>query len=1096
MNKNGKGFAYVFYATDDRYAVSALVAVWQLKKLKAPEGIKFVLLHLNLAEKILSAFRRLNVVLIQCKPLPYISCNYYRHCLIKLNVLSLTQYERVLFLDADAMPMQTMAELFTLEFEEEIAAPRCWWLKRGVTSILLVVKPSAHLLSRVSKYFPAANRHGFFDMDIINEEFVYRNDHLHLLHPRYGCLNSVWERREGACFFGDQDLCIGEMKFIHYTALGKPWNCPPQRSMQERPDAHPYFHELFRLWWKRLDEVAKLVQLSPDITEDRLRFDEADAVVFKPLRHSFTELMKIRQDPAVARLCRKVRELKQDSRARTKAPGVRIQTAAPVQSDITAGRQAIPKIIHQTWKDRKVPQALSGYCDTWRKAHPDWEYRLWTDADNREFLARHYAWFLPVFDNYPSPIMRADAVRYFILFHFGGVYADLDMECCRSVSPLLAGRPLVLGLEPDAHLSTPLARERSLTRIIGNALMASVPGHPFWETVFKALVGAHRDPGPLDATGPFMLTRAWEACKDKTGIFMEPPHRFYPIDNETALAGLQEPDRKRIRRSAFTIHHWMGSWWRKKEASDLRKLTLMSRGSIIDMSLVNTDNFRRMSRGMGPGPMVSCLMVTRDRPVLARRAVACFRNQTWDNRELVILDDGPDTGLADWIHGLSDDRICFYPLPDSGQPLGTLRNLAVKKARGAYVAQWDDDDLSHPARLEIQMAMLRVLKTHACFLERHRIWWPDEGRMALSTKRIWEGSFVCLRENLPAYPDLEKGEDTPVVKRITADHRIAVLDHPRLYTYIFHGKNTFGAGHWEEHWRAATRTFKGEAYTAELAALESDCPVNLTDHDPVPPAGRKENVPQTPRVLILIPVKDAAPYLPRLWENLNTLTFSREHLSLAFLESDSRDNTFAAIERELPDLNRRFARARLFKHDFGYRPDLPRWDGRIQYRRRSILAKSRNTLLARALGNEDWVLWLDADVCRIPPDLIRQLLAADKQIVVPNCLCDGTGDPFDLNTFRFKPGARDSDRYLKDGIYQPPKGSGRYYLTDLKDRSCVRVDGVGGTALMIRADLHREGLNFPSFSYKGYIETEGLAMMARDMGLSCWGLPHLEIFHP
>ena len=61
--------------------------------------------------------------------------------------------------------------------------------------------------------------------------------------------------------------------------------------------------------------------------------------------------------------------------------------------------------------------------------------------------------------------------------------------------------------------------------------------------------------------------------------------------------------------------------------------------------------------------------------------------------------------------------------------------------------------------------------------------------------------------------------------------------------------------------------------------------------------------------------------------------------------------------------------------------------------------------------------------------------------------------------------------------------------------AAVPVDGVGGTALLIKADLHREGLVFQAYSHRGYIETEGLAMMARDMGVQCWGLPKLRIVH-
>ena len=74
----------------------------------------------------------------------------------------------------------------------------------------------------------------------------------------------------------------------------------------------------------------------------------------------------------------------------------------------------------------------------------------------------------------------------------------------------------------------------------------------------------------------------------------------------------------------------------------------------------------------------------------------------------------------------------------------------------------------------------------------------------------------------------------------------------------------------------------------------------------------------------------------------------------------------------------------------------------------------------------------------------------------------------------------------------------------------MRLDAVGGTMLLVRADLHRDGLVFPSYLYgvessrirkrhpvwgRGEIETEGLAAMAADMGAQCWGLPDLEIVH-
>ena len=51
---------------------------------------------------------------------------------------------------------------------------------------------------------------------------------------------------------------------------------------------------------------------------------------------------------------------------------------------------------------------------------------MWTDAKSRELIATEYPWFLSTFDNYSQPIQRADAIRYFVLAHYGGIYIDLD----------------------------------------------------------------------------------------------------------------------------------------------------------------------------------------------------------------------------------------------------------------------------------------------------------------------------------------------------------------------------------------------------------------------------------------------------------------------------------------------------------------------------------------------------------------------------------------------------------------------------------------------------------------------------------------------
>lgn len=241
------------------------------------------------------------------------------------------------------------------------------------------------------------------------------------------------------------------------------------------------------------------------------------------------------------------------------------------------------------------------------------------------------------------------------------------------------------------------------------------------------------------------------------------------------------------------------------------------------------------------------------------------------------------------------------------------------------------------------------------------------------------------------------------------------------------------------------------------------------------------------RVAILTPLKDAADQIAGYCRLLESLTYPHARVSLGFLESDSTDGTYEAMRAVLPDLRRRFAGAELWKHDFGYRvpPGVHRGDPRLQQARRSVLARSRNHLLAHALGDADWALWLDVDVVGYPADIVERLLESGRSIVQPHCVLDPGGPSFDQNAWR--------DR-------------GRLHLDDLRgEGELVPLDAVGATMLLVRADLHRDGLIFPPVPYRpghpkarpgpGELETEGLGMLAADMGETCWGLPGLEIFH-
>lgn len=168
---------------------------------------------------------------------------------------------------------------------------------------------------------------------------------------------------------------------------------------------------------------------------------------------------------------------------------------------------SIPKKILQTWKSRTdIPANFQYWSQTWKAMNPDYEYILWDDADNRAFIAEHFAWFLPTFDAYPKNINRADAVRYFFLYYYGGIYADMDFECLKPMDSLIAANPsasVILG-----KMSSNTKRVFHTTNSIPNALMISAPRDPFWIFVIQQLIQSSSDIVVESATGPAMLYKA------------------------------------------------------------------------------------------------------------------------------------------------------------------------------------------------------------------------------------------------------------------------------------------------------------------------------------------------------------------------------------------------------------------------------------------------------------------------------------------------------------------------------------------------------------------------------------------------------------
>lgn len=103
-------------------------------------------------------------------------------------------------------------------------------------------------------------------------------------------------------------------------------------------------------------------------------------------------------------------------------------------------------------------------------------------------------------------------------------------------------------------------------------------------------------------------------------------------------------------------------------------------------------------------PRVSCIIGTWNRAATLPRAVGSLLEQSVEELELIVADDGSEDETEDVVRGFDDPRVRYLPGPHAG--ISVNLNRALAEARAEYVALLDSDDYALPQRVERQLAVL------------------------------------------------------------------------------------------------------------------------------------------------------------------------------------------------------------------------------------------------------------------------------------------------------------------------------------------------------------------------------------------------------
>lgn len=220
--------------------------------------------------------------------------------------------------------------------------------------------------------------------------------------------------------------------------------------------------------------------------------------------------------------------------------------------NIEIKKNKIPRNIHQIWLGGALPERYIGWQKSWIDRHPEWKYKLWTDADVDSLEMVNSVFF----NSISNLGAKSDILRYEILNKYGGIYIDTDFECFKSFDDIITKCSFFAGI-PHCRKDGPL---------INNGLIGSTPGN---KIILNCILNIktnkidETDPNSImEITGPSLLTDSVLKIIDagENDIIIFPASFFYPFRGDLRNIRTVRQARKCRKPETFALHYWEASW--------------------------------------------------------------------------------------------------------------------------------------------------------------------------------------------------------------------------------------------------------------------------------------------------------------------------------------------------------------------------------------------------------------------------------------------------------------------------------------------------------------------------------------------------------
>ena len=228
--------------------------------------------------------------------------------------------------------------------------------------------------------------------------------------------------------------------------------------------------------------------------------------------------------------------------------------------------KVIPKKIHYCWfGGNPLPENAKKYIATWKKYCPDYEIIEWNE---KNFDVNHNQYCKEAYEARKWAFV-SDYARFWILYKYGGIYFDTDVEVIKSLDDIIQRGPF-MGCEQDGNNkdgATAIAVAPGLGLGVNPGLGLGVnPGLGLYKEILDLYDTLHfkNDDGSLNKKTVVYYTteilirhglqniNKIQKCAD---VYIYPKEYFSPKDPDTGKIKITE--------NTYTIHHFDGSWLSK-----------------------------------------------------------------------------------------------------------------------------------------------------------------------------------------------------------------------------------------------------------------------------------------------------------------------------------------------------------------------------------------------------------------------------------------------------------------------------------------------------------------------------------------------------